>query len=143
MSSREARALLVGRRLAADYRLLERLAQSGWTCATAEAAQPAHELAGTNRFDLILSETRLPDGSFQDLMKLLSGSESSLYTCLPVQDDCWWVPVIREGQFCLGTPALRSREFCEELTRILTRASLPRIPIRSAPRPEAKKKIAS
>jgi len=143
MDSREARALLVGRCLSTDYRLLERLAKSGWTCAAAEAAQPAFELAGANRFDLILSETHLPDGNFQDLMKLLADSESSLYTYLPVQDDCWWVPVIRKGQFCLGTPALRSREFCEELTQILMRASAPRMPIRRAPHREEKKKIAS
>jgi len=143
MDSREARALLVGRRLSTDYRLLERLAKSGWMCVAAEAAQPAHEVAGANRFDLILSETHLPDGNFQDLMGLLADSESSLYTCLPVQDDCWWVPVIRQGQFCLGTPALRSREFCEELTQILTRA-VPRIPVRRAPAPpEEKKKLAS
>jgi len=144
MDSREARALLVGRRLSTDYRLLERVAKSGWTCAAAEAAQPAFELAGSKRFDLILSETNLPDGNFQDLMKLLAGSESSLYACMPVQDDCWWVPVIRNGQFCLGTPALRSREFCEELTQILTRASVPRMPVRrTPPLPEEKKKIGS
>ena len=143
MDSREARALLVGRRLSADYRLLERLRKSGWTCVAAEAAQPARELAGANRFDLILSETHLPDGNFQDLMNLLVDSESSLYTCLPVQDDCWWVPVIRRGQFCLGTPALRSREFCDELTQILMRA-VPRMPVHRTPAsPEEKKKIAS
>ena len=143
MDSREARVLLVGRRLSTDYRLLERLAKSGWMCLAAEGAQPAHELAGVNRFDLILSETHLPDGNFQDLMKLLADSEASLYACLPVQDDCWWVPVIRRSQFCLGTPALRSREFCEELTQILARA-VPRMPVhRAAALPEEKKKIAS
>jgi CheY-like chemotaxis protein len=144
MSPREARVLLVGRRLTTDYSLLERLAKSGWVCAAAEAAQPARELAGVTRFDLILSETHLPDGSFQDLMNLLADSESSLYASMPVQDDCWWVPVIRRGQFCLGTPALRSREFSEELMQILERASLPRLPVRSAEPPlQVRKKIAS
>lgn len=144
MDLREARALLVGRRLATDYRLLERMAKSGWACVAAEAAQPAFDLAGTSRFDLILSETNLPDGNFRDLMKLLAEPESSLYTCLPVQDDCWWVPVIRKGQFCLGSPALRSREFCEELTQILERAPAPRMPLqRAQPLPKERKKIAS
>jgi hypothetical protein len=144
MSTREARVLLVGRRLTTDYSLLERLARSGWVCAAAEAAEPARELARATRFDLILSETHLPDGSFQDLLNLLADAESSLYASMPVQDDCWWVPVIRKGQFCLGTPALRSREFSDELMRILERAPVPRMPVRqSQSPPEAKKKIAS
>lgn len=144
MGSREVRALLVGRRLSNDYGLLERLAKCGWKCAAAEAAQHAFELAAADRFDLILSETHLPDGNFQDLMKLLADSDSSLYTFLPVQDDSWWVPVIRRGQFCLGTPALRSREFCEELTEILERAPAPRMPLqRAQPLSKERKKIAS
>lgn len=76
-------------------------------------------------------------------MKLLAGPESSLYTFLPVQDDSWWVPVIRRGQFCLGTPALRSREFCEELTQILESAPAPRMPLQRAQPPKERKKIAS
>lgn len=64
MAARESRALVVGRRLSNDYRLLERLTKCKWTCAPADATQHAFDLAGTNRFDLILSETHLPDGSF-------------------------------------------------------------------------------
>jgi hypothetical protein len=42
---------------------------------------------------------------------LLSGSRITLFYALPVEEGCWWVPVLRIGDECIGEPALRPHEF--------------------------------
>jgi len=41
----------------------------------------------------------------------MTGSPTSLFFCLAVQDSYWWLPAVTQGTECLGAPALRPAEF--------------------------------
>lgn len=46
-----------------------------------------------------------------ELMTLLAGFPVNMFHLLPVEEGCWWLPVLRNGAHCLGMPALRTKEF--------------------------------
>jgi hypothetical protein len=54
---------------------------------------------------------RLPDGSLYSLMNLLEGSGATMFYSFAVEYGCWWLPALRRGQKCFGSPALRPSEF--------------------------------
>src|SRR5271154_5439931 len=35
----------------------------------------------------------------------LGGSNSTVFYSCPIEDGCWWLPLVRCGQKCLGAPA--------------------------------------
>src|SRR5262249_703850 len=78
---------------------------------TATSLPEACDLFATLEFDLVLSNTNLPDGSAYPLVGLLAGLLTTLFFSLPVKDSCWWLPAIEYGQECLGNPAMRPKEF--------------------------------
>ena len=71
------------------------------------------------KFDIVLTMLRIEGSSTDWLGAALSGSRTSLFYMLPVEVGCWWVPVLRTGVDCLGSPALRHGEFVEALTEIV------------------------
>jgi hypothetical protein len=77
---------------------LERL---GCECHVARSCQEISDL---------LSRTGL--NAYQNLseiVSLLAGQCVSMFQVLRVEKGCWWLPVIRNGQDCLGTSALAPR----------------------------------
>lgn len=53
------------------------------------------------------------------MMAMLAGSRVTMFHMLPVEESCWWLPVLRYGENCLGTPAFRPREFTYVLAEIV------------------------
>jgi hypothetical protein len=59
----------------------------------------------------VLSNTHLSDGTGFRLLTVLNGLPVTAFLCLPVENSCFWLPAIDAGEECLGSPALRPREF--------------------------------
>jgi hypothetical protein len=47
--------------------------------------------------------------NLSEIVSLLAGQCVSMFQELRVEKGCWWLPVIRNGQDCLGTSALAPR----------------------------------
>ena len=70
-------------------------------------------------YDLILLDSTVSPEQRRQLASELIGSEASIFYTFPVENGCWWLPTLRRGQDCHGTPAFRRNEFPFELERIL------------------------
>jgi hypothetical protein len=77
------------------------------------------EFARSGGYDLILLDSTVPQEQRRELAAALSGSGASIFYTFPVESGCWWLPALRRGEDCHGTPAFRRNEFTPELERIL------------------------
>ena len=57
--------------------------------------------------------------SHAEMMALLVGLRVSMFYILPVEEGCWWLPVLRNGENCFGAPAFRPSEFSCVLAEIV------------------------
>jgi hypothetical protein len=53
------------------------------------------------------------------MIALLGRSNCHVFYAYPVENGCWWLPLMSGGQECLGAPALRPREFVGVLDQTL------------------------
>jgi hypothetical protein len=92
-----------------------------WTCEIhfASSCKEANTLVSNQRFDLVLSEFRLRDGGSYPLADLLIGTNTSLVYSYSVENGCWWLPAVKNGQSCWGSLAMRPSEFIGFLDEIL------------------------
>jgi hypothetical protein len=70
-------------------------------------------------FNLILLDSTVSPEQRRQLGSELVGSEASIFYTFPVENGCWWLPILRLGQDCHGTAAFRRNEFPFELERML------------------------
>jgi hypothetical protein len=70
-------------------------------------------------YNLILLDSTVPAEQRRQLASELLGSNVSIFYTFPVENGCWWLPTLRRGKDCHGTPAFRRNEFPFELERIL------------------------
>jgi hypothetical protein len=70
-------------------------------------------------YSIILLDSTVPQEQRKQLVADLTGSAISIFYTFPVENDCWWLPVLRKGQDCHGSPAFRRNEFPSELERML------------------------
>jgi hypothetical protein len=89
----------------------------GCDCQFASSPVDARSLDGPRAFDLVLSS--LPVGQIEPFIAELGNANSNVFYCHPVEDGCWWLPVVRHGRYCFGAPAVRGREFLAVLDRII------------------------
>jgi hypothetical protein len=84
-----------------------------WACEIyfASSCKEAKAFVSNQRFDLVLSEFKLRDGSSYSLADLLIGSNTTLVYSYPVEAGCWWLPAISNGQSCWGSRAMQPSEF--------------------------------
>jgi len=84
-----------------------------WACEIhfASSCKEANALVRNHRFDLVLSEFRLWDGSAYPLAALLIGSNTTLVYSYPVETGCWWLPAVKDGQSSWGSLAMQPSEF--------------------------------
>jgi hypothetical protein len=114
------RVLLVGESRIGFSCLLERLQKGGCQCHfTASCVEGAHLVADSS-FDLVLCSGQM-DGS-QDLISAVQGSNATLFRYVLVEDGCWWVPAVLQGEQCAGAPALRPSEFAKALDTMVREA---------------------
>jgi hypothetical protein len=70
-------------------------------------------------FHPVLLDSTVSAEQRRQLASDLIGSGVSIFYTFPVENGCWWMPTLRRGQYCHGTPAFRRNEFPYELERIL------------------------
>lgn len=114
-----AEVLLVGDGLQVFHLTQRQLERKGCRCHFANSQRGLREIVNHRQFDIVLTVPRIEGRSTDWLGAALSGSRTTLFYMLPVEVGCWWVPVLRIGAECLGCPALRPREFSDELERIV------------------------
>ena len=91
--------------------LITRLNNWGCEIHFATSCKQANAFISNRKFDLVLSEFRLSDGSPYLLSNLLIGSNTTLVYSYPVETGCWWLPAVQKGQSCWGSLAMRPSEF--------------------------------
>jgi hypothetical protein len=107
--------LLVGQNLHSGRALAGRLCRWGFRCYFADNMRAASDLLSSQPVDLVLTNTRLSDGTGFGLLVALDGLPVTAFLCLPVESSCFWLPAIDSGKACLGLPALRPSEFASAL----------------------------
>jgi len=83
-----------------------------WACEIhfASSCQEANAFLSTQKYDLVLSELRLRDGSAYPLADLLLGSDTTLVYSYAVENSCWWLPAVKNGRSCWGSLAMQPSE---------------------------------
>jgi len=107
--------LLVGLGSSGARLLSGRLRGWGFRCYLATDLRAAREVFELIRVDIVLTNTRLPDGTGAGLAASLVGLPMTVFVCVPIEDSCLWLPAIDCGRVCLGLPALRPAEFASSL----------------------------
>jgi hypothetical protein len=93
------------------------LEKIGCQCHFAESHQEVGKILSHTKLDIVLSLSTLQ--SLSEMTAVLAGSRITMFHMLSVEERCWWLPVLRNGENCLGTPALRSTEFARVLAEIV------------------------
>ena len=111
MADLKPRVLLIGENAQGSSHLASRLEKRGCECRLATSSEEVFLMLRDHAFDLILGATSLRDGTLHSIMDLLEGSDTNLFYSYAVEDGCWWLPALRWGEKCFGSPALRPNEF--------------------------------
>ncbi len=102
------------------------LAKAGCQCHFAESHQEMGKLLRHTELDIVLSLNG--QHGLSKIVALLAGSRVSMFHRVPVEEGCWWLPVLRNGHNCLGAAAFRPNEFTcvfsEIVKGIITEATL-------------------
>jgi hypothetical protein len=77
------------------------------------------EFVRKGAYNLILLDSTVSPEQRRQLASELLGSNVSIFYTFPVENGCWWLPTLRHGEDCHGTPAFCRNEFPFELERIL------------------------
>ena len=85
------------------------LERAGCQCHFAESHEEISRLLRHTKLDIVLSLNA--HQGLSAVIALLANSHVSMFYRLPVEEGCWWVPVLRNGENCLGTPVFRPSEF--------------------------------
>ncbi len=111
------RVLLLAENAKASAHLLSHLEQRGCCCWCATSAEEGILLFRQHRFQLILSLSLIRQAA--RITNLLVRSNCSVFYAHTVEKGCWWLPLMKDGQQCLATAALRPREFVAVLDQML------------------------
>jgi len=114
---RAVNVLLIGESRHSFSFCLSPLAKVGCECHFAESRQEVVHILGCTKLDIVLSLNT--QQTLADLTALLAGSCSRMFHRLPVEEGCWWLPVLRNGESCLDAAAFRSNEFTCVLAEIV------------------------
>jgi len=93
------------------------LEQIGCECHFAESNQELRNLLGHTKLDIVLSLNA--HHRLYEMMALLAGLPVNMFHLLPVEEGGWWLPVLRNGEDCLGNPALQTKEFSKALAAMV------------------------
>jgi len=118
----ETGVLFVGEYPALSASVARVLKSLGCECHYAATCDEALAALQQRRFRLVLSKAKLEDGNARELLPTVEASRGWLFLSFPVEDGCWWIPVMEEGRMCMEAVALHSREFSKALVKILKSA---------------------
>ena len=111
--------LLVGRNGSWGTLVLKSLEKFGSELSFVAPQTVTSKYVRNGGYNLILLDSTVSPEQRRQLASELIGSEASIFYTFPVENGCWWLPTLRRGQDCHGTPAFRRNEFPFELERIL------------------------
>jgi hypothetical protein len=123
MSNDTVKVILLGESEANWFYLERRLEQNGCHCRFVKSPEEALELIEGEGFQLILSAKplRLANSTIAHMRE----SNCSAFYRFPVENGCWWLPVVSHGKKCLGDPAMRPSEFVNTLDQIVGEVETP------------------
>jgi CheY-like chemotaxis protein len=114
-----AGVLFVGEYPAVSASLTRVLNSLGCECRYAETCEEALAAMEKRKFRVVLSKSKLSDGNARKLIPTIEAASGWLFLSFPVEDGCWWIPAMENGQLCVEAVALHSREFSKSLVNIL------------------------
>jgi hypothetical protein len=117
MDAIQFNVLLLGENQFSWVSLQNQLEKRGCRCWFARSAKEALASNGPRDYDLIL--TSVPVAQIDPCLGDLGGFQANVFYCHPVEDGCWWLPVVRHGHKCFGAPGVRGREFMGVLEQII------------------------
>lgn len=119
MDVRRVRVLLVGNAARKASNLEDYLLKRGCDICFATSQKDTLEVLRRRRFNLVLSEFVLSDGTAYQLMPPLRGTDTTMFFSNAVEDGCWWMNAIYEGKDHLEDPGMRPAQFRLLLDEIL------------------------
>ena len=119
MSGPRLAVLLVGNDFRGSHALEDHLKRRGCDITFATSCGEALGLLRRRSFDLVLSEFMLSDGTAYELMPPLLDTRTTMFFSNAVEDGCWWMKAIEEGQDRTEEPAMRPAQFRRRLDEIL------------------------
>jgi hypothetical protein len=119
MQDRKVTVLLVGKGARNAPTLEDHLVRRGCIVSFATSKNEALGLLQKRHFDVVLSEFLLTDGTAYQLHPQLLGTDTTVFISNAVEDGCWWMNALYEGQDRLGEPGMRASEFRVRLDEIL------------------------
>ncbi len=117
-------ALLVGSTVHEGSPLESHLIQHGCKVSFACSQQEAIECLKRFQFDIVLSEYLLVDGSAFHLIPPLVGTETTMFFSYAVEDSCWWMIAVCDGNACSDWPGMTPREFTILLDKTVEKSCL-------------------
>jgi hypothetical protein len=93
------------------------LEKLGCECYFARTCKDISELLNNIELHIVLSLNT--SENLADMMLLLGSRCLSMFHLIPVQNGCWWLPVLRNGEDCLGRSAINTEEFTHILAEMV------------------------
>ena len=112
--------LLVGREFIESPVVTDWFLRRQRQCLLASTVNEAGKLSKSRKFDLILSNYHLPDGTGFALIDQFRNLPVSLFLSHPVEDGCIWLPGILRGVMCWGAAAMKPRAFVGLLAELIS-----------------------
>jgi hypothetical protein len=119
MRKPETGVLFVGEYPVLSASMARMLNSMGCECGYAETCEQALAAMEKRRYRVVLSKAKLGDGNARKLLPAVEAASGWLFLSFPVEDGCWWIPVMENGQLCMESVALHSREFSKALVNVL------------------------
>jgi CheY-like chemotaxis protein len=120
MTSSGLTVLLVGKGPRKSPILQNYLEKRGCNVCFATSQEEAIELFHLRRFDVVLSEFMLADGTAYQLIPPLLGTNTTMFFSNAVEDGCWWMTAVFDGQDLSSNPGMRPAQFARRLDQILS-----------------------
>jgi hypothetical protein len=119
MPTERSTVLLVGKTSGNAAELLDYLKRRGCVVRSAVSLEDAAALLKNRKFDLVLSDFLIADGAAYRLMPLLVGTKTSMFISNAVEDGCWWMNAIYDGEDRTKEPGMHPSEFKARLDNLL------------------------
>ena len=115
----KSRILMVGRNTSWGAPLQVTLRELGCDFAFAASLRATPEFVRKKSVAVLLVDSTVPPAHRRKLAAALAGSRVSIFQLFPVENDCWWLPVLRQGEDCFGSPGFRTKDLRGQLARVL------------------------
>jgi hypothetical protein len=118
---RHLKVLLIGKGFEQARTTLSRLVERGCQYQSVSTLPEAVQLAGEERFDLVLNAIYMDAQDGSQLRDALRRARTTLLYSYEVEDGFWWILGLDRGRPCVGeAPAIPSGEFSQAIDLVLT-----------------------